>query len=187
MLPVFISYVLSFVYLGIYWTNHHHMLHATERIDGRILWANLHLLFWLSLVPFVTNWMGDHFEPLPVAVYGVVLILAGVAYYILLRSLVRTGHNAKLAAAVGRDVKSVVVDLPVCRCHCAGIRQPMDLRRHLCPGRHDVARSRSADRVQDRPRLNGDAVDTDRIGRTPGALHRMFPTHHELLPNTAHL
>src|SRR4029079_5622701 len=93
MLPVFISYVLSFIYLGIYWTNHHHMLHATERIDGPILWANLHLLFWLSLVPFVTNWMGDHFARLPVAAYGVVLILAGVAYYILLRSLVRTGHN----------------------------------------------------------------------------------------------
>jgi len=107
MLPVFISYVLSFIYLGIYWTNHHHMLHATERIDGPILWANLHLLFWLSLVPFVTNWMGDHFAPLPVAAYGVVLILAGVAYYILLRSLVRTGHNAKLAAAVGRDGKSL--------------------------------------------------------------------------------
>jgi uncharacterized membrane protein len=108
MLPVFISYVLSFIYLGIYWTNHHHMLHATERIDGRVLWANLHLLFWLSLVPFVTNWMGDHFEPLPVAAYGVVLMLAGVAYYILLRSLVRAGHNARLAAAVGRDAKSVV-------------------------------------------------------------------------------
>ena len=107
MLPVFISYVLSFVYLGIYWTNHHHMLHATERVDGRILWANLHLLFWLSLVPFVTNWMGDHFAPLPVAAYGAVLMLAGLAYYVLVRSIVRTGHNAKLAAAVGRDGKSV--------------------------------------------------------------------------------
>jgi len=107
MLPLFIGYVLSFIYLGIYWTNHHHMLHATERVDGRILWANLHLLFWLSLVPFVTNWMGDHFTPLPVAAYGIVLMLAGLAYYILVRSIIRTGQNRELAAAVGRDMKSV--------------------------------------------------------------------------------
>ena len=107
MVPVLLSYVLSFVFLGIYWTNHHHMLHATERVDGRSLWANLHLLFWLSLVPFVTSWMGEHFAPLPVAAYGVVLMLAGIAYYILVRAIIRTGHNPKLAAAVGRDVKGV--------------------------------------------------------------------------------
>ena len=163
MLPVFISYVLSFIYLGIYWTNHHHMLHATERIDGPILWANLHLLFWLSLVPFVTNWMGDHFEPLPVAAYGVVLMLAGVAY--LHPPPIARPRRSQRQARGGRRARREErrLDLPVCRCHWAGIRQPMDLRRHLCPGRHDVARSRSADRVQDRPRLNGDAVDTDRV------------------------
>src|ERR687884_9699 len=82
--PVFLSYVLSFVYLGIYWNNHHHMLHATERVTGGVLWANLNLLFWLSLVPFVTGWMGEnHFAPLPTAAYGAVLFLAGIAYLIL--------------------------------------------------------------------------------------------------------
>ena len=82
MLSVFLSYVLSFVYLGIYWNNHHHMLHATERVSGGILWANLHLLFWLSLIPFVTGWMGEnHFAPAPTAVYGVVLFMAAISYW----------------------------------------------------------------------------------------------------------
>ena len=89
LLPVFGSYLLSFVFLGIYWNNHHHMLHAAERIDGKVLWANLHLLFWLSLVPFATAWMGEHgAAPLPVALYGVVLILAAVAYTVLQRTLI---------------------------------------------------------------------------------------------------
>src|SRR5262245_56573087 len=80
--PIFLTYVLSFIYLGIYWNNHHHMLHATERINGRVLWANLHLLFWLSLVPFVTGWLGEyHSAPLPSAVYGVVMLAAAIAYY----------------------------------------------------------------------------------------------------------
>src|SRR5258706_589644 len=84
LVPVFLSYVLSFVVLGIYWNNHHHMLHATDRINGKVMWANLHLLFWLSLLPFATGWMGEnHFEALPTAVYGVDLLLAGVAYWIL--------------------------------------------------------------------------------------------------------
>src|SRR5437868_705934 len=84
LLPVFLSYVLSFVYLGIYWNNHHHMLHVTERVNGKILWANLHLLFWLSLIPFVTGWMGEnHFAPLPTAVYGGVLLMSAIAYTIL--------------------------------------------------------------------------------------------------------
>src|SRR5262245_24769860 len=83
LLPVFLTYVLSFVYVGIYWNNHHHMLHTVDRVSGGMLWANLHLLFWLSLVPFVTGWMGEnHFAPLPTAVYGVVMLLAGVAYLI---------------------------------------------------------------------------------------------------------
>jgi uncharacterized membrane protein len=105
--PVFLTYVLSFVYLGIYWNNHHHMLHAAERINGKVLWANLHLLFWLSLVPFATGWMGEnHFAPLPTAVYGGVLLLSGVAYTVLQTVLVAAQRpGSKLAAAVGSDAK----------------------------------------------------------------------------------
>jgi uncharacterized membrane protein len=105
--PVFLSYVLSFVYLGIYWNNHHHMLHATERVSGGVLWANLHLLFWLSLVPFVTAWMGEnHFAPAPTALYGVVMLLAAIAYWILLRTILAVqGPHSLLAEAVGRDFK----------------------------------------------------------------------------------
>src|SRR5512132_549627 len=86
LLPVFLSYVLSYTNLGIYWNNHHHMIHVTSRVDGSILWANLHLLFWLSLFPFVTAWMGQHFEPVPTAVYGVVMLMAAIAYVILQRA-----------------------------------------------------------------------------------------------------
>ncbi len=105
--PVFLSYVLSFVYIGIYWNNHHHMLHATQRINGRVLWANLHLLFWLSLVPFVTGWMGENdVAPVPTALYGVVLLLAAIAYLILQRTIVGLhGSDSTLAKAVGRDRK----------------------------------------------------------------------------------
>jgi TMEM175 potassium channel family protein len=107
--PVFLSYVLSFIYLGIYWNNHHHMLHVCARVTGGILWANLHLLFWLSLVPFVTAWMGEnHFAPLPTATYGVVLWLAALAYLILQRTIIRSqGANSVLARAVGRDAKGI--------------------------------------------------------------------------------
>jgi len=107
LVPVFIAYVLSFVYIGIYWNNHHHMLHATTYVTGRILWANLHLLFWLSLLPFATAWMGEnHFAQLPTAVYGVVLFLAGVAYFLLQRSIIASqGRDGVLARAVGRDWK----------------------------------------------------------------------------------
>ena len=110
LVPVFGSYVLSFVYVGIYWNNHHHLLHATHSIDGRILWANLHLLFWLSLIPFCTGWMGEnHFEALPVALYGLNLLLCGVAYYILSRLLIaHHGQQSSLAIAVGRDDKGIV-------------------------------------------------------------------------------
>ncbi|MDC8784705.1 TMEM175 family protein [Roseateles koreensis] len=114
LLPVFLSYVLSFVHVGIYWNNHHHLLHAAKQISGAALWANLHLLFWLSLVPFVTGWMGEnHWHPLPVALYGLVLLMAGVAYYILVRTLLHAqGPNSTLAKAIGRDFKgriSVVI------------------------------------------------------------------------------
>jgi uncharacterized membrane protein len=107
LLPVFLTYVLSFVFLGIYWSNHHHMLQAARAVDGKVLWANLHLLFWLSLVPFATGWMGEnHFAPLPTAVYGVVLLLSAIAYTILQAALVALeGKEARLARAVGSDLK----------------------------------------------------------------------------------
>ena len=107
LVPVLLSYVLSFVYLGIYWTNHHHMLHVTDRVNGAILWANLHLLFWLSLVPFATRWLGEHGRrAVPTAAYGVVLLFAGIAYYVLQRVIMADqGANSRLAVAVGRDLK----------------------------------------------------------------------------------
>ena len=107
VLPVALSYVLSFVYVGIYWNNHHHMLHATHRINGRVLWANLHLLFWLSLFPFVTAWMGEnHFAPVPVAVYGGVLLMAALAWPLLQHEIVAcNGRDSMLAQALGRDRK----------------------------------------------------------------------------------
>ena len=110
LVPIFLVYVLSFVILGIYWNNHHHMFYLTDRITGGILWANLHLLFWLSLMPFVTGWMGEnHFAPIPTALYGVVLMMAGVAYYILVRTIIRSqGARSKLKAAVGNDFKGKI-------------------------------------------------------------------------------
>jgi len=110
VLPVFLTYVLSFVFLGIYWNNHHHLIHGAERINGKIMWANLHLLFWLSLVPFVTEWMGEnHFAPVPTAVYGVVMLVSGVAYLILQNTIIaHQGPNSRLAAAVGNDVKGPI-------------------------------------------------------------------------------
>jgi len=104
--PVLFAYALSFVYLGIYWNNHHHMLAAVRRINGAALWANLHLLFWLSLVPFATGWMSENdFPPVPTAVYGIVLLAAAVAYYVLQGTLLRTHGNDLLAEAIGRDLK----------------------------------------------------------------------------------
>jgi uncharacterized membrane protein len=110
VLPVFLSYLLSFIYIGIYWNNHHHLLHATQRVNGATLWANLHLLFWLSLIPFTTAWMGEnHFESWPLAVYGAVLLMAGVAYFILARALIRLhGDGSTLAQSIGKDRKSKI-------------------------------------------------------------------------------
>lgn len=110
LLPVFLSYVLSFIFIGIYWSNHHHLFHAVRHVDGRILWANLHLLFWLSLIPFVTGWMGEnHFAAWPVALYGTVLLSAAIAYVILTRVLVSShGRDSALAKAVGKDFKGKV-------------------------------------------------------------------------------
>ena len=109
-LPHFLAYVLSFIYVGIYWNNHHHMLHATTRVSGASMWANLHLLFWLSLVPFVTGWMGEyHRSAVPAAAYGTVLLMAAVAYTILQTTLTwQRDHNAALARAIKRDIKGKV-------------------------------------------------------------------------------
>jgi uncharacterized membrane protein len=107
LLPAFLSYVLSFVYVGIYWNNHHHMLHACTAVNGAILWANLHLLFWLSLFPFTTGWMGEnHFTRLPTALYGVVLLMAAIAYLVLQQAIIRAqGQGSVLKKAIGRDWK----------------------------------------------------------------------------------
>jgi len=108
VVPKLLIYLLSFVNIGIYWNNHHHLLQATQRVNGVALWANMHLLFWLSLFPFVTDWMGEHFAPLSVAAYGVVLISAGGAYYVLEQTLLAThGPGSLLARAVGRDAKGI--------------------------------------------------------------------------------
>ncbi|MCU1285053.1 MAG: putative rane protein [Acidobacteriales bacterium] len=114
LVPVFSSYLLSFVYLGIYWNNHHHLLQAAQHVTGGVLWANLHLLFWLSLIPFATAWMGEnHFAPWPVALYGAVLLLAAIDYYILTKVLIQChGAGSTLAASIGNDRKgriSIVV------------------------------------------------------------------------------
>src|SRR2546421_2114199 len=106
VLPIFLAYVLSFVFVGIYWNNHHHMFHAVHHVNGATLWANLHLLFWLSLTPFVTGWMGGHFAPLPTAIYGTVLLAAAMAYTILQTAIIHDqGPHSKLARAVRGDLK----------------------------------------------------------------------------------
>ena len=111
LLPIVLAYVLSFIYLGIYWNNHHHMLQATRKVNGKILWANMHLLFWLSLVPFATGWMGEnHFAPLPTAIYGAILLFCAISYTILQATIVKHegGDNELLAAAVGKDLKGKI-------------------------------------------------------------------------------
>jgi uncharacterized membrane protein len=110
LLPVFLSYVLSFVFLAVYWNNHHHLFHIIKHVNGTVLWANMHLLFWLSLVPFVTGWMGENqFATAPVVSYGFIMFMAGVAYYILVRALVALhGQDSDLAVAIGRDFKGKI-------------------------------------------------------------------------------
>jgi len=110
LLPIFLSYILSFIYIGIYWNNHHHLLHATRRVGGGTLWVNLHLLFWLSLFPFVTGWMGEnHFAALPSALYGAVLLMAAIAYWILVRAIIAgEGRDSLVARAIGKDTKGLL-------------------------------------------------------------------------------
>jgi uncharacterized membrane protein len=110
LIPILLSYVLSFVFIGIYWSNHHHLLQAANHVNGAILWANLHLLFWLSLIPFVTGWMGEnHFTSMPVALYGLVLLCSAIAYYILTRTLIAShGKDSQIAQAMGRDLKGKI-------------------------------------------------------------------------------
>ncbi|MBO0767467.1 MAG: DUF1211 domain-containing protein [Solirubrobacterales bacterium] len=129
LLPVLLAYVLSFVYLGIYWNNHHHMLAAVSRVSGATLWANLHLLFWLSLIPFSTGWMSEHsFPGVPTAVYGIVLLAAGLAYYILQTTLLRAeGPDSTLRAAIGSDLKGKLSPL----LYCIGIALALTASRWL--------------------------------------------------------
>ena len=127
LLPSLLTYVLSFVYVGIYWNNHHHLLHACGRVDGRVLWANLHLLFWLSLFPFATGWMGEnHFHALPSAGYGVVLLMAAIAYYLLQLAIIAAqGPASTLAKALGSDLKGKLSPLIYLAAIVAAFWQPM--------------------------------------------------------------
>ena len=152
LVPVFLTYVLSFVFVGIYWNNHHHMLHAADRINGKVLWANLHLLFWLSLIPFVTGWMGqNHFTPIPTAAYGIVMLFAGIAYYILAHTLMAAqGPDSRLARAIGRDRKGQAVGRAVGDRDWACVRQSVDGGCDLCGRRADVARAGQANRTAGR-------------------------------------
>jgi uncharacterized membrane protein len=110
LIPVVVSYLLSFIYIGIYWNNHHHMMHTVRHVSGSILWANLHLLFWLSLVPFVTGWIGEnHFDPIPMALYGMVLLMSAIAYFILQTTIIKSqGEHSLLANAIGNDLKGKI-------------------------------------------------------------------------------
>ena len=151
LLPVFLTYVLSFVFLAIYWNNHHHLLQACERINGRVLWANLHLMFWLSLVPFMTAWMGEnHFAPVPTAGYGIVLLMCAIAYTILQREIVaQHGPDSTVARALANDAKGKV-SLVLYVADPAGVRQPVDLRCPVCRRSADLARPGSLDREDPR-------------------------------------
>jgi uncharacterized membrane protein len=144
--PVLLTYLMSFAYLGIYWNNHHHMLQATTRVSGLILWANLHLLFWLSLIPFTTAWLGEnHFAATPAACYGIVLLTAALAFYGLQRAIIRDqGARSVVATAVGRDVKGKTIAAAVRGGHRAVLRQSLARCGHLRRRRLDVADPRPA-------------------------------------------
>ena len=167
IVPVFLTYVLSFVYLGIYWNNHHHMMVLTERVNGKILWANLHLLFWLSLVPFTTAWMGENdFAEVPTAFYGADLLLAAIAYFILQTAIIaEEGPDSRLRAALGRDLKGTGRYLRLsAEGDPARIRQSLDRAGCLRLRRVDVARARPPHRIR-RERVTARA-GTPRSSRT---------------------
>ena len=155
LIPVFLSYVLSFVYLGIYWNNHHHMLYACQQVTGPMLWANLHLLFWLSLIPFATGWMGEnHFAAAPSALYGVVLLMAAVAYWILQQLIIASqGPDSILKKAIGGDWKGKLsLVLAVRRGHSFGFLAAMDLLGPVCIRCAAVAHTGSTDRERTQKR-----------------------------------
>ena len=143
LLPTFLSYVLSFVYVGIYWNNHHHMLHACTAVTGAILWANLHLLFWLSLFPFTTGWMGEnHFTAVPTALYGVVLLMAAIAYLLLQQAIIRAqGPDSILKKAIGRDWKGKLSPMLYIVAIVATLRSVVDRPGDSCDRRADLADS----------------------------------------------
>ncbi len=134
MLPIFLSYILSFVNLGIYWNNHHHMLHTVEKISGGILWANLHLLFWLSLIPFATGWMGEnHFASEPIALYGFILLMAAIAYWILQKLILKKhGKDSLLASAIGKDFKGKISPILYIIAIPSAFFESMDFRKLVC-------------------------------------------------------
>jgi len=127
VLPVFLSYILSFIYVGIYWNNHHHMMHAVQKVNGGILWANLHLLFWLSLIPFVTGWLGEnHFAELPMALYGVVLLMAAIAYFILQNRILAVQGKFIASKSIGKRFKRKSLANNLYRCNYCFLLQPLD-------------------------------------------------------------
>ena len=150
VLPTFLSYVLSFVYVAIYWNNHHHLLYTVNRVDGLILWANTHLLFWISLVPFATAWMGEnHFAKLPTAVYGVALLMPALAYFLLQKAILRReGQDSTLATALGPGLQGKDFSRPLRNRHRSFFRQSTSCRHHLRVCRRDVAHSRQAHRTR---------------------------------------
>ena len=185
IVPVFITYILSFVVVGIYWNNHHHLIHAADRMTGGILWANLHLLFWLSLIPFSTGWMGhNHFAPLPTALYGAVLLMAAIAYTILERTIIRTGSSFAVEGGNRQRREGVGVAGDVCGGDPARVHESLDRLRAVRHRRTGLVHSRSADRAPPLLIVRGvrDVRDVRiirdvRIVRNVQARPRIFATH----------
>jgi uncharacterized membrane protein len=180
LLPVFFSYVLSFVYVGIYWNNHHHLLQAAKHVTGGILWANLHVLFWLSLTPFVTAWMGEnHFAPWPVALYGVVLLFSAMAYFLLTKILIaHHGKDSKLAAGVSATRVLPTICMNICKVSAVSFHCSQSSSGHLCTDYAGLATALLADTgIGDLPPLvhlnyyaTGDSSRSCRIGTSPSSI-----------------
>jgi uncharacterized membrane protein len=188
LVPTFISYVLSFVFVAIYWNNHHHLLHAARRVNGAILWANMHLLFWLSLLPFSTGWMGENnFATLPVAVYGVSMLTPAIAYYVLQGCIVRAnGDDRRLGGRFGTRFQGKDFDCDLCRWDWPGAHSSVVGFRGICVACRDVADPGSADRADDQRRLRFAAPAyaaslsswlwrSHECGTTPGRLSMPWP------------